>query len=121
MGGDRHDITEKDLPPHSHLQASSIGDRNDTILSSGSHCGGFEFPQRLCRRNAKNVVGQKLGKKVIEKYTRESDPEILESTYQYGIDYIAAVPYPAREGIAEILKQSSHPKPGRPIPTSLST
>lgn len=49
-------------------------------------------------------------KRVIGKYTRETDPEILESTYQYGVDYIAPIPYPAREGIAEILKQSNHPK-----------
>lgn len=51
-----------------------------------------------------------LAKKVIEKYSREIDPEIIESTYQYGVDYIAPVPYPAREGIAEILRQSNHPK-----------
>ena len=51
-----------------------------------------------------------MAKKVIEKYTRESDPEILESTYRYGVDYIAPIPYPAKEGIAEILRQSTHPK-----------
>lgn len=51
-----------------------------------------------------------MAKKVIEKYTRESDPEILESTYRYGVDYIAPIPYPAKEGIAEILRQSAHPK-----------
>jgi NitT/TauT family transport system substrate-binding protein len=49
-------------------------------------------------------------KKIIAKYTRETDPEILESTYRYGVDYIAPIPYPAKEGIVEILRQSSHPK-----------
>jgi len=49
-------------------------------------------------------------KKVIQKYSRETDPDVLESTYRYGLDYIAPVPYPAREGIVEILKQSNHPK-----------
>jgi hypothetical protein len=32
-------------------------------------------------------------------------------TVQYGVDYIAPIPYPTREGIAEVLKQSIHPKP----------
>ena len=56
------------------------------------------------------ISDKSLAKRVIEKYTRDTDPEILESTYQYGVDYIAPIPYPAREGIAEILKQSNHPK-----------
>jgi ABC-type nitrate/sulfonate/bicarbonate transport system substrate-binding protein len=51
-----------------------------------------------------------MAKKVIEKYTRETDPKILESTYRYGVDYIAPIPYPAKVGIAEILRQSTHPK-----------
>ena len=49
-------------------------------------------------------------KKVISKYTRDHDDEILETTYQYGVDYIARPPYPTRDGIAEALKQSIHPK-----------
>jgi NitT/TauT family transport system substrate-binding protein len=49
-------------------------------------------------------------KKIIAKYTRETDPEILEATYRYGVDYIAPIPYPAKEGIVEILRQSSHPR-----------
>ena len=56
------------------------------------------------------LADKNTAKKVIAKYSRETDPEILESTYQYGVDYIAPIPYPAREGIAEILRQSNHPK-----------
>ncbi|HEX2931091.1 MAG TPA: ABC transporter substrate-binding protein [Candidatus Binatia bacterium] len=56
------------------------------------------------------IADKPMAKKVIEKYTRESEPEIIESTYRYGVDYIAPIPYPAREGIAEILRQSSHSK-----------
>jgi len=56
------------------------------------------------------VLDQSLAKKVIEKYTRETDPEIIDATYQYGADYIAPIPYPTRGGIAEVLKQSIHPK-----------
>ena len=56
------------------------------------------------------VSDQSLAKKAIEKYARETDPEIIDATYQYGVDYIAPIPYPTREGIAEVLKQSIHPK-----------
>lgn len=56
------------------------------------------------------TLDKTFAKKVIEKYTRDADPEIIESTDRYGVDYIAPNSYPAREGIAEILKQSNHPK-----------
>jgi NitT/TauT family transport system substrate-binding protein len=57
------------------------------------------------------MIGDKaMTKRVIQKYTRETDPDVVESTYRYGVDYIAPVPYPAKEGIVEILKQSNHPK-----------
>jgi len=56
------------------------------------------------------IADKATAKKVIEEYTRETDPEILEATYRYGIDYIAPIPYPAKEGIVEILEQSNHPK-----------
>ncbi|HEX5605968.1 MAG TPA: ABC transporter substrate-binding protein, partial [Candidatus Binatia bacterium] len=56
------------------------------------------------------IADKVLAKHVIQKYTRETDSDILESTYRYGVDYIAPVPYPARDGIVEILKQSNHPK-----------
>jgi len=56
------------------------------------------------------IADKAMAKKVIEKYTRETDAEIVEATYRYGVDYIAPVPYPAKEGILEILKQSNHPK-----------
>ena len=51
-----------------------------------------------------------LAKKVIQKYIREKNDEVLETTYQYGLDYIVRLPYPAKEGIAEVLRQSEHPK-----------
>ena len=69
-----------------------------SILRTGAPGRCFELSPRLRGRNAKNDDGQNDGKKVIEKYTRESDPEILESTYRYGVDYIAPIPYPAKEG-----------------------
>ena len=49
-------------------------------------------------------------KRVIQKYTRDNDDEILETTYQYAVDYVVRPPYPTRAGILEVLKQSTHPK-----------
>ena len=56
------------------------------------------------------VTDKAFAKAVIQKYNREKDQEILEATYQYGLDYIVRPPYPTREGIVEILRQSEHPK-----------
>jgi ABC-type nitrate/sulfonate/bicarbonate transport system substrate-binding protein len=53
---------------------------------------------------------------VIKKYMREDDPEILEVTYKYALDYIARVPEPNKEGIAEVLRQSSDPKAKTALP-----
>jgi len=49
-------------------------------------------------------------RKAIQKYTRETDAEIIDATYQYGLDYITQIPYASKDGVAEILKQSGHPK-----------
>src|SRR5512143_2502493 len=56
------------------------------------------------------IKDEAFAKKVIRKYTRDQDEEILDTTYQYGLDYIARPPYPTREGIAETLKQTANPK-----------
>lgn len=56
------------------------------------------------------VLDQSFAKKVFEKYARETGPEIIDATYQYGLDYIAPIPYSTRDGIAEVLNQSIHPK-----------
>lgn len=47
---------------------------------------------------------------VLKKYIRSNDPEVLEATYKFALDYIVRVPYPTREGIAEILKDSKNPR-----------
>jgi ABC-type nitrate/sulfonate/bicarbonate transport system substrate-binding protein len=53
---------------------------------------------------------------VIKKYMREQDPEILDVTYKYGLDYIARVPEPNKEGIMEVLRQSTDPKAKTALP-----
>jgi NitT/TauT family transport system substrate-binding protein len=47
---------------------------------------------------------------VIKKYMREDDPDMLEATYRYGVDFISRVPEPNKEGVIEVLRQSSDPK-----------
>ena len=71
---------------------------------------GLNFLRAYAEGMQRMIADKAMAKKVIQKYTRETDPDVLESTYRYGLDYIAPVPYPAREGIVEILKQSNHPK-----------
>ncbi|HEY7163495.1 MAG TPA: ABC transporter substrate-binding protein [Candidatus Binatia bacterium] len=89
--------------PHSAIVTSRtyIQTHQDDVLSFLR--GYAEGMQRM-------IADKAMAKKVIEKYTRETDAEVIESTYRYGMDYIAPIPYPAKEGIIEILKQSNHPK-----------
>lgn len=53
---------------------------------------------------------------VLKKYMREDDPEILETIYKYALDYIVRVPEPTREGIAEVLRQSTDPRAKSAVP-----
>jgi NitT/TauT family transport system substrate-binding protein len=47
---------------------------------------------------------------VIKKYMRVEEPELIEATYKYSLDFIERVPYVTKPGIAELLRQSPHPK-----------
>ncbi len=49
---------------------------------------------------------------------REDDPEILETIYKYGTEYIAKIPEPNRDGIVEVLRQSSDPRAKTAAPES---
>lgn len=51
-----------------------------------------------------------FGLNVLKKYTRSRDPEVLEATYKFALDYTVRIPYPTREGITEILRDSKNPK-----------
>jgi NitT/TauT family transport system substrate-binding protein len=53
---------------------------------------------------------------VLKKYIRSKDAEVVEATYKFARDYIAKVPHPTREGIVEILRQSTHPNARRAKP-----
>lgn len=70
----------------------------------------LRFIQAYSEGIQQTVTNKPFAKKVIQKYTRDTDDEILEATYQYALDYVVRPPYPTREGIIETLKQSNHPK-----------
>ena len=48
-----------------------------------------------------------LAKKAIRRFTRASDPKVIDAVYQYAIDYVEKIPYNTREGIVEILNQAA--------------
>jgi hypothetical protein len=49
---------------------------------------------------------------------REDDPEILDTVYKYGVDFIARIPEPNKEGVVEVLRQSPDPKAKSAAPES---
>ena len=55
---------------------------------------------------------------VIKKYMREDDPEILDTVYKYGVDFITRIPEPNKEGVVEVLRQSPDPKAKSAAPES---
>jgi len=46
-----------------------------------------------------------VSRRAIQRYTRATDPQIIESVYRYALDYVEKVPYNTKEGIQEILNQ----------------
>jgi ABC-type nitrate/sulfonate/bicarbonate transport system substrate-binding protein len=66
---------------------------------------------RAYSEGVKSMVSDKtLSLNVLRKYTRSKDSEVLEATYRFALDYIVRVPYPTRDGIVEILRESKNPK-----------
>jgi ABC-type nitrate/sulfonate/bicarbonate transport system substrate-binding protein len=66
---------------------------------------------RAYSEGVKTMVRDKtLSLNVLRKYTRSNDSEVLEATYKFALDYIVRVPYPTRDGIVEILRESKNPK-----------
>jgi ABC-type nitrate/sulfonate/bicarbonate transport system substrate-binding protein len=46
---------------------------------------------------------------VLNKYTRSNDPEVLDTTYKFALDYIARIPRLSSDGIMAILNESKNP------------
>lgn len=89
--------------PHLSIASTRPYIRANRGIALGFLKGYSEGIQRM-------ITDKPFAKKVIQRYTRDQDDEIIETTYQYGLDYIVRPPYPTREGIVETLKQSIHPK-----------
>jgi NitT/TauT family transport system substrate-binding protein len=52
-----------------------------------------------------------LARRAIARYTRATDPKILDAVYQYALDYVDKAPYNTREGIQEVLNQAAAKNP----------
>jgi len=89
--------------PHSAIVTTRpfLASRRDTTLNFVK--GYSEGIQRM-------LSDKPAAKRTIQRYTRDTDDEILETTYQYAVDYVVRPPYLSRAGILESLKQTNHPK-----------
>lgn len=56
-------------------------------------------------------TNKQVGLKTIQKYTRVQEPEILEDTYSQFREYLDAVPYVSREGVATLLASTAEKEP----------
>src|SRR5215468_3144007 len=74
-----------------------------------------EIVRRVMRSYVEAVyrfkTNKEIGLKVLQKYTRVQDPEILEATYTEYLDYIESVPYVSRKGIEIILGELAEQEP----------
>jgi ABC-type nitrate/sulfonate/bicarbonate transport system substrate-binding protein len=52
-----------------------------------------------------------LSRRAIQRYTRATDPQVVEAVYRYALDYVQKIPYNTKEGIQEILNQLSVTNP----------
>ena len=48
-----------------------------------------------------------LSRRAIRRFTRATDPKIVDAVYQYAVDYVEKIPYNTREGIVEVLNQAA--------------
>jgi NitT/TauT family transport system substrate-binding protein len=68
-----------------------------------------EVARRVIRSYAEAVyllkTNKAVGLRVIQKYARVTDPEILEGTYAESSDYLESVPYVSRKGLQMILAE----------------
>jgi NitT/TauT family transport system substrate-binding protein len=48
-----------------------------------------------------------LSRRAIRRFTRATDPKIVDAVYQYAVDYVEKIPYNTREGVVEVLNQAA--------------
>jgi NitT/TauT family transport system substrate-binding protein len=88
-------------------------------VAIGSPRSYIKANEEIVRRVVRSYVeaiyrfktNKEIGLKVLQKYTRVQDPEILEATYTEYLDYIESVPYVSRKGIEIILGELAEKEP----------
>src|SRR5215468_3787043 len=81
-----------------------------------------EIVRRVVRSYVEAVhrfkTNKEIGLKVLQKYTRVNDPEVLEATYTEYLDYIESIPYVSKKGmeiiLGELAKKEPKAKQARP-------
>jgi len=88
-------------------------------VAIGSPRAYIKANEEIVRRVVRSYVeaihrfktNKEVGLKVLQKYTRVKDPEILEATYTEYLDYIESIPYVSRKGIEIILGELAQKEP----------
>jgi len=74
-----------------------------------------EIVRRVVRSYVEAVhrfkTNKEISLKVLKKYTRVNDPEILEATYTEYLDYIESIPYVSKKGMELILAELAEKEP----------
>jgi ABC-type nitrate/sulfonate/bicarbonate transport system substrate-binding protein len=88
-------------------------------VAIGSPRSYIKANEEIVRRVVRSYVeaihrfktNKEIGLKVLQKYTRVQDPEILEATYIEYLDYIESIPYVSRKGLEIILGELAEKEP----------
>jgi NitT/TauT family transport system substrate-binding protein len=89
---------------------------HDAWMASRSYINANEdlirrFMKAYSEGVAKLFSDPDLGRRAIRRFTRATDPKIVDAVYQYAVDYVEKIPYNTREGIQEVLNQAAARNP----------
>jgi NitT/TauT family transport system substrate-binding protein len=89
---------------------------HDAWMASRSYLNANEdlirrFMKGYSEGVAKLFTDPDLGRRAIRRFTRATDPKIVDAVYQYALDYVEKIPYNTREGIVEVLNQAAPRNP----------
>ena len=89
---------------------------HDAWMASRSYINANEdlirrFMKGYSEGVAKLFSDPDLSRRAIRRFTRATDPKIVDAVYQYALDYVEKIPYNTREGIVEVLNQAAPRNP----------
>ncbi|HKX49201.1 MAG TPA: ABC transporter substrate-binding protein [Candidatus Binatia bacterium] len=89
---------------------------HDAWMASRSYINANEdlirrFMKGYSEGVAKLFSDPDLSRRAIRRFTRATDPKIVDAVYQYAVDYVEKIPYNTREGIQEVLNQAAARNP----------